>query len=190
MPSEPVRTAVVATLAALGGALLAVPIAATARGADPAPAPAATSPERATAPVVLCVARRGGAVRVVSSTARCRDAERAVVVPTVRRGPAGPAGPAGPGATVLGTDTSDAAEGRQADCTVGEVRLFAGAVGDAVPADGRELSINQNNALFALIGNRFGGDGRTTFALPDLRAAAPNGLTYQICTTGTFPTAP
>ncbi len=36
------------------------------------------------------------------------------------------------------------------------------------PANGALLSISQNNALFALIGNTYGGDGRATFALPDL----------------------
>ncbi len=35
--------------------------------------------------------------------------------------------------------------------------------------DGALLSINQNQSLFALIGTTFGGDGRSTFALPDLR---------------------
>tara|TARA_B100000809_G_scaffold262284_1_gene312922 strand:+ start:5888 stop:6451 length:564 start_codon:yes stop_codon:yes gene_type:complete len=35
--------------------------------------------------------------------------------------------------------------------------------------DGQELAITSNQALYALIGNTFGGNGRTTFALPDLR---------------------
>lgn len=38
-----------------------------------------------------------------------------------------------------------------------------------LPADGRIMQIQQSNVLFALLGNRYGGDGRTTFALPDLR---------------------
>jgi microcystin-dependent protein len=37
------------------------------------------------------------------------------------------------------------------------------------PADGRLMSIAQNSALFALIGTTYGGDGQTTFGLPDLR---------------------
>jgi microcystin-dependent protein len=41
--------------------------------------------------------------------------------------------------------------------------------------DGRLLNIAQNTALFALIGNQFGGDGKTTFALPDLRGRVPIG---------------
>lgn len=36
--------------------------------------------------------------------------------------------------------------------------------------DGQLLAINQNQALFALLGTTYGGDGRTTFALPDLRS--------------------
>jgi microcystin-dependent protein len=40
---------------------------------------------------------------------------------------------------------------------------------------GQLLSINQNAALFSLLGTTYGGDGRTTFALPDLRGRAPVG---------------
>jgi microcystin-dependent protein len=39
--------------------------------------------------------------------------------------------------------------------------------------NGQLLPINQNQALFALLGTTYGGDGRTTFALPDFRGAAP-----------------
>lgn len=38
---------------------------------------------------------------------------------------------------------------------------------------GQLLSINQNQALFSLMGTTYGGDGRTTFALPDLRGRCP-----------------
>jgi len=40
------------------------------------------------------------------------------------------------------------------------------------PASGQTLPINQNTALFSLLGTRYGGDGRTTFQLPNLQAAA------------------
>jgi microcystin-dependent protein len=40
-------------------------------------------------------------------------------------------------------------------------------------ADGQLLAINGNEALFSLFGTIYGGDGRTTFALPDLRGRAP-----------------
>ncbi len=39
--------------------------------------------------------------------------------------------------------------------------------------NGQLLSIAQNNALFALLGTTYGGDGVTTFALPDLRSRVP-----------------
>ena len=39
--------------------------------------------------------------------------------------------------------------------------------------NGQLLPINQNQALFSLLGTSYGGDGRTTFALPDLRGRAP-----------------
>ena len=52
---------------------------------------------------------------------------------------------------------------------------------------GQLLPISQNTALFALLGTTYGGDGETTFGLPDLRDAAPNGLTYSICVVGIYP---
>src|SRR5205809_813731 len=39
--------------------------------------------------------------------------------------------------------------------------------------NGQILSINQNTALFSLLGTQYGGDGQTTFALPDLRSRVP-----------------
>jgi microcystin-dependent protein len=39
--------------------------------------------------------------------------------------------------------------------------------------DGQIMSISQNTALFSLLGTYYGGDGRTTFALPDLRGRVP-----------------
>jgi microcystin-dependent protein len=43
-------------------------------------------------------------------------------------------------------------------------------------AAGQLLSISQNTALFSLLGTQFGGNGQTTFALPDLRGRAPVGV--------------
>ncbi len=43
-------------------------------------------------------------------------------------------------------------------------------------ASGQLLPISQNSALFALLGTMYGGDGRTTFALPDLRGRSPIGF--------------
>ncbi|MBO0708861.1 MAG: tail fiber protein [Candidatus Dormibacteraeota bacterium] len=70
---------------------------------------------------------------------------------------------------------------------MGEITLSANGFAIGTPARGQLLPISQNQALFSLLGTRFGGDGRTTFALPDLRSAAPNGLVYGICTSGIFP---
>ncbi|MET3211592.1 UNVERIFIED_CONTAM: microcystin-dependent protein [Paenibacillus sp. PvR008] len=54
--------------------------------------------------------------------------------------------------------------------------------------EGQILSIQQNTALFSLLGTNFGGDGRTTFALPDLRGASPvPNVDYYIATQGVFP---
>lgn len=53
---------------------------------------------------------------------------------------------------------------------------------------GQMLQIAQNSALFSLIGTQFGGDGRTTFALPDLRDKAPSPNTaYYIAMVGVYP---
>jgi hypothetical protein len=91
----------------------------------------------------------------------------------------------------FGTNTGVASAGTGgATCTLGEVILTAGTVAavGSLPADGRLLSISTNTPLFSLLGTRYGGDGVTTLALPDLRGAAPNGLTYSVCATaGIFP---
>jgi hypothetical protein len=57
-------------------------------------------------------------------------------------------------------------------------------------AAGQELAISSNTALFSLLGTTYGGNGRTTFALPDLRRQAPGGLHYVIQTSGVFPSRP
>ena len=56
--------------------------------------------------------------------------------------------------------------------------------------EGQTLSIMQNQALFALIGCTYGGDGRTTFALPNLKGAAPlPTIKYYIAVNGIFPSS-
>ena len=54
---------------------------------------------------------------------------------------------------------------------IGEIAIFGGnfAPNGWAFCDGQVLQIQSNPALYALIGNRFGGDGRVTFALPDLK---------------------
>lgn len=58
---------------------------------------------------------------------------------------------------------------------IGQVKLFAGNFAPRTWAfcNGQLLAIASNTALFSIIGTTYGGDGRTTFALPDLRGRAP-----------------
>jgi hypothetical protein len=77
------------------------------------------------------------------------------------------------------------------ECYLGEVRSFAFSDSSMnlqgfVRADGQELQISENQALFSLIGWRFGGNNRTTFAVPQLNN--PNEkLVYFICSVGLYP---
>lgn len=58
---------------------------------------------------------------------------------------------------------------------IGEITMFAGTFAPRgwSYCNGSLQPISQNNALFSLLGTTFGGDGRTTFGLPDLRARIP-----------------
>lgn len=58
---------------------------------------------------------------------------------------------------------------------VGEIRMFAGnfAPRGWAYCDGQLLAVSQNDALFSLLGTIYGGDGRTTFGLPDMRGRIP-----------------
>ena len=62
-----------------------------------------------------------------------------------------------------------------AEPMVGEIRILAGK--ETPPGwaccDGQLLSINDYKALFSVLGTMYGGDGRTTFALPDMRGRTP-----------------
>jgi microcystin-dependent protein len=73
---------------------------------------------------------------------------------------------------------------------LGQIMLFAGnfaPVGWEFCA-GQMLPINQNQALFSLLGTTFGGDGEVNFALPDLRTKAPvSGSNYIIAIEGSYP---
>ncbi|MCB0839347.1 MAG: phage tail protein [Bacteroidetes bacterium] len=63
--------------------------------------------------------------------------------------------------------------------TMGEIRMFAGNFAPRSWAfcEGQLLSIAANQALFSILGTMYGGDGRTTFALPDLRGRVPVSAT-------------
>ncbi|MCB0395183.1 MAG: phage tail protein [Flavobacteriales bacterium] len=73
--------------------------------------------------------------------------------------------------------------------TIGEIRMFGGNFAPRTWAlcDGQLLPISQNTALFSILGTTYGGDGRTTFALPDMRGrvavhagSGPGLSTYRL----------
>ena len=71
---------------------------------------------------------------------------------------------------------------------VGEIRIFAGNFAPAgwMFCDGQLLPISENETLFQLIGTTYGGDGQSTFALPDLRGRLPlhQGNGFVLAETG------
>ncbi len=73
------------------------------------------------------------------------------------------------------------------DPFLGQVAMFAGNFAPRGWAfcDGELLLIEGNHALFAIIGTTYGGDGRTTFALPNLESES--GVNYIIAIQGVFP---
>ena len=74
---------------------------------------------------------------------------------------------------------------------IGEVRMFGGNFAPRGHAfcEGQLLPISSNTALFSLLGTTYGGDGRTTFALPDLRELEKSlkGVRYIIALEGLYP---
>jgi microcystin-dependent protein len=71
---------------------------------------------------------------------------------------------------------------------VGEIRMFAGnfAPSGWMLCEGQLLPISENETLFQLIGTTYGGDGQSTFALPDLRGRLPihQGNGFNLAHTG------
>src|SRR3954453_12354649 len=72
---------------------------------------------------------------------------------------------------------------------VGEIRMFAGNFAPAgwMFCEGQALPVSENETLFQLIGTTYGGDGESTFNLPNLasrvpihQGAGPDGITYQM----------
>ena len=70
------------------------------------------------------------------------------------------------------------ANAQQVETFLGEIRMFAGNFAPTGWAfcQGQLLPIAQNQALFSLLGTTYGGNGTTTFALPDLRGRVPVGF--------------
>jgi Phage Tail Collar Domain len=120
-----------------------------------------------------------GALRVIDPSAggKCQPAE----VPLQWN--------SGAAFAAFGHHTGAASASDGADCTIGQILLSASPShnGDGLNANGQLLQIHRHAPLFALIGTTYGGDGKTTFALPDLRQEAPNHMTYSICDHGRFP---
>jgi microcystin-dependent protein len=78
--------------------------------------------------------------------------------------------------------------------TLGEIRIFAGSFAPEnwQFCQGQILPINQNQALFSLLGTTYGGNGIQNFALPNLPPVAeiegaPNNLQHIICVSGYYP---
>ena len=71
---------------------------------------------------------------------------------------------------------------------IGQIVLFGGTFAPRgwAPCHGQLLPINQNQALYSIIGTTYGGDGTSTFALPDLRGQANHPL-YIIAIEGMYP---
>lgn len=99
------------------------------------------------------------------------DGQFVVVFLNPTPGPQGPQGPAGSAAV------------DSAKPMIGEIRMWAGALGSP-PAgwalcDGRPMASAEFPELFGALGNRWGGDGGTTFQLPDFRNRTPMGADSQ-----------
>lgn len=76
------------------------------------------------------------------------------------------------------------------DAFIGDIFLFPYGFTpqDWCICDGRQLQVNSNQALFSLIGNKYGGDGRVNFNLPNLKGAEPiPGMNYYIAIRGIYP---
>jgi hypothetical protein len=144
-------------------------------GTAAAAASAATASSHPSPTIRGCASTKTGALSILlKAGAKCRRGTQAVNWNTA----------------LFGAKTNQAAAGTAgAQCTRGEIILTAGktATAETIPADGQVLSITSFTALFSLLGTKYGGNGKTTFALPDLRNAAPDGLTYSICEFGIFP---
>jgi len=74
--------------------------------------------------------------------------------------------------------------------TLGEIQLYSFSfdVEQWSKCAGQIIEISQNQALYSLLETKYGGDGRITFALPDLRGAEPiPGMCYYIAMDGVYP---
>jgi len=101
--------------------------------------------------------------------------------------------PLGSGAGPIFYAIPDAPGGSNEQGFQGEIKFFPATVPPPgwLPCNGRLLTIADNPPLFSLLGVDYGGDGRTTFALPDITAGAyVKGLQAFICHDGVWPQRP
>ena len=96
-----------------------------------------------------------------------------------------------PSSTLDAPQKMDVADNLE-DGTLGEIVMFAGNYEPRGWAfcEGQILSASSNSGLFSILGTMYGGDGRTTFGLPNLKEAEKNlgGVRYIICISGRYPT--
>ncbi|HZE14405.1 MAG TPA: tail fiber protein [Mycobacterium sp.] len=144
-----------------------------------------------TAPGVItaCTHNATGAIRIVRGAGECaardeaalhwydKTASDAMFLPKARFG------------TDRTPSTATESHGYGLECYIGELKLvaFNFAPPGTLFADGQMLKIRDHAALYTLIGTEFGGDGRDTFALPDLHGLGPGHTNYAICVNGIFP---
>lgn len=79
------------------------------------------------------------------------------------------------------------------DPLLGSIQLFAFnyAPKNWMSCDGSLLQIGQNTALFSLLGTTYGGDGMSTFGVPNLKGKEPiPGSVYCVCVSGAYPSRP
>ena len=74
-------------------------------------------------------------------------------------------------------------------CILGEMLLVATdrLPASFYPANGQVLPISEYEVMYSLLGTRYGGNGTSTFRLPDMRRTAPNHMTWGICMFGIYP---
>jgi hypothetical protein len=96
----------------------------------------------------------------------------------------------------FGADTGGATMGGTAPnpdgtCILGEMILVATnkLPSSFFPANGQTLAISEYEAMFSLIGTYYGGNGSSTFRLPDMRRSTPNHMTWGICMYGIYPSS-
>lgn len=104
--------------------------------------------------------------------------------PKGERGPPGPQGSFGP----QGPQGPPGPEGFGRPI-IGEIRLFGGnyAPKDWVFCEGQLLSIEENASLFSILGTMYGGDGKTTFAIPNLGEHKLGAVRHIIALQGFYP---